>query len=332
MESKQTIILGVSAFYHDSAATLLIDGEIIAAAQEERFTRKKNDASFPINAIQFVLDFAHITISDIDILAFYDKPFFKFERLLDTYHVFAPHGLRSFIKAMPVWIKEKLFLKREIKKACQSLGDFNATLLFPEHHLSHAASAFYPSPFDDAAILTIDGVGEWATTTIAHGSGNSIKMCAEINFPHSLGLLYSAFTYYCGFKVNSGEYKLMGLAPYGNPHSEETTHFISLIKKELIDIRDDGSFLLNMKFFNFPTGLTMTNDSKWTKLFQLKRRQPESELTQSYMNLALAIQIVTEEIIIKLAKTAAKLTHSNHLVLAGGGCAKLRCQWKVIKK
>ncbi len=256
-------ILGISAYYHDSAAAVLIDGEIIAAAHEERFTRKKHDSSFPIHATKYVLDEAGLTIHDLAVISFYDKPYIKFERLLETYHCFAPKGLKSFISAIPVWIKEKLFMKRLLRNELAKLGPGRPPLLFPEHHLSHAASAFYPSPFSEAAILTIDGVGEWATTTIGHGKGNSITILKELHFPHSLGLLYSAFTYYCGFKVNSGEYKLMGLAPYGNPDSAQTKEYKKKILDEIIDIKEDGSALLNMDYFNFATGLTMCNERKW---------------------------------------------------------------------
>lgn len=311
-------ILGISAYYHDSAAALIIDGEIIAAAHEERFTRKKHDPSFPINAAEYVLKEAGITYNDLAAISFYDKPYIKFERLLETYHAFAPKGLVSFLSAVPVWIKEKLFMKKMLKDELAKLGNAKIPILFPEHHLSHAASAFYPSPFDEAAILTVDGVGEWATTTIGHGKGNKIEMLEELHFPHSLGLLYSAFTYYTGFRVNSGEYKLMGLAPYGNPDSAQTKEYKEKIKSDLIDIRDDGSILLNMKYFNYATGLKMTNDKKWTVLFGLPPRNAESEISQEYMNMALAIQQVTEEIVIKLAETAKKLTKSDYLVMAGG--------------
>ncbi len=312
------IVLGISAYYHDSAATLTINGEIIAAAQEERFTRKKHDSSFPVNAIVYVINESGLELKDLTYVVFYDKPFIKFERLLETYHAFAPKGLASFVTSMPVWLKEKLFIKNRIKSELKAIGKVKAPVLFPEHHLSHAASAFYPSPFKEAAILTIDGVGEWATTTIGYGVGNDIKIIKELHFPHSLGLLYSAFTYYCGFRVNSGEYKLMGLAPYGNSDAEETSMFKELIMKELIDIKDDGSLLMNMSYFRFATGFRMTDDKRWTKLFGISPRKPESEITQSYMNMALAIQQVTEEIVIKMAKTAKALTGSDNLVMAGG--------------
>ncbi len=312
------IILGISAFYHDSAAVLIIDGEIIAAANEERFTRKKHDSSFPINAIMYVLSEAAIEFDELTAISFYDKPYIKFERLLETYHAFAPKGLMSFLSAIPVWIKEKLFMKKLLKDELSKLGNQKHPILFPEHHLSHAASAFYPSPFNNAAILTIDGVGEWATATIGFGEGNKITMLRELHFPHSVGLLYSAFTYYTGFKVNSGEYKLMGLAPYGNPNSEQTKEYKEKIINNLVDIREDGSILLNMDYFNFATGLKMTDDKKWSKLFGIPPRSPETEITQPYMNMALAIQQITEEIVIKLAKTAKELTNSDYLVMAGG--------------
>jgi len=312
-------ILGLSAFYHDSAATLVQDGKIIAAAQEERFTRKKNDESFPVNAIKYCLDEAGIVADSLECVVFYDKPFIKFERLLETYHAFAPKGLTSFINAIPVWLKNKLFMKRLIRNQLKSIGILsNVPILFSEHHLSHAASAFFPSPFREAAILTIDGVGEWATTTISHGSGNKITILKELHFPHSIGLLYSAFTYYCGFRVNSGEYKLMGLAPYGIPDSERVEKFKEQILTNLIDVRPDGSLLLNMKYFSFATGLTMSNNEMWAKLFGIQKRNDESEITQSYMDLALAIQQVTDGIVLKLANTAQELTGCKKLVMAGG--------------
>lgn len=311
-------ILGISAYYHDSAATLLLNGELIAAAQEERFSRLKNDSSFPEKSIHFVLEEAGISYSDVTAVAFYDKPFLKFERLLETYHGFAPKGLISFSKAMPVWLKEKLFLKKTLRGELKKLGISKIPIVFPEHHLSHSASAFYPSPFDEAAILTIDGVGEWATTTISAGKGNGIRIIKELHFPHSLGLLYSSFTYYLGFKVNSGEYKLMGLAPYGDPQSSQTKEFEEKILSELVDIRDDGSILLNMEYFSFAVRLKMTNDTKWEKLFGIPPRTPESGIDQSYMNLARAIQNITELVVVKLAETAKSLTNSKNLVMAGG--------------
>lgn len=318
MIMMSTRILGISAYYHDSAAAIIIDGEIIAAAHEERFTRKKHDSSFPINAAKYVLREAGIEYHDLTAISFYDKPLIKFERLLETYHAFAPRGLKSFLSAVPVWIKEKLFMKKMLKEELKQLGDQKIPVLFPEHHLSHAASAFYPSPFEEAAILTIDGVGEWATTTIGYGEDNHIKIIRELHFPHSVGLLYSAFTYYTGFRVNRGEYKLMGLAPYGDPNSLQTKEYKEKILRELVDIREDGSILLNMKFFKFATGLKMTDDKRWTRLFGIPPRSAESEISQEYMNMALSIQQVTEEIVMKLAKTAKELTKSDHLVMAGG--------------
>ena len=314
-------ILGISAFYHDAAAAIIRDGEIIAAAQEERFTRKKNDASFPVNAVKFCLDYAGASISDLDAVVFYDKPFLKFERILESIYAFSPRSLVPFLASMPVWIKEKLFLKKVLFDHLKEIEDFNKSkvkLFFPEHHLSHAASAFYPSPYQEAAILTIDGVGEWATTSICHGDGNQIKVLKELHYPHSLGLLYSSFTYYCGFKVNSGEYKLMGLAPYGNKHDSQTQKFVDVIKSTLVDIKEDGSIFLDQSYFNYATGLRMTNNEKWQSLFGLPPRRPESELDQNYCNLALACQIVTEEIVIRLAKEAKRITGSKYLCMAGG--------------
>ncbi len=325
-------ILGISAFYHDSAAALIFNGEIIAAAQEERFTRRKHDASFPINAIDYVLQVASLSLHDISMVAYYEKPYIKFERLLETYHAFAPIGVTSFLSAIPVWIKEKLFLKKVIRDQLKDRYNHIPKIVFPDHHLSHAASAFYPSPFQDAAILTVDGVGEWATTTISHGQGNTISVIQELQFPHSLGLLYSAFTYYCGFKVNSGEYKLMGLAPYGDPLSDQTKIFKDKITTHLIDIREDGSFILNMDFFNYPVGLTMTKDKKWKGLFGIKRRLPESPLTQDIMNLALAIQQVIEDCVIKLAKTAQAITKSKYLAIAGGVALNCVANGKLLKE
>jgi len=318
----QSSILGISAFYHDSAAALLIDGEIIAAAHEERFTRIKHDASFPALAVKYVMSEAGLNVSDLTAIAFYDKPYLKFERLLETYHAFAPKGLRSFLSAMPVWIKEKLFMRKmlweEFEKIEEGPLSQKPALFFPEHHLSHAASCFYPSPFDEAAILTIDGVGEWATTTIGHGKGNSITILRELTFPHSIGLLYSAFTYYCGFKVNSGEYKLMGLAPYGIVNGGQVKKFKDLILEELVDLREDGSILLNMDYFDYATGLRMCNDRRWEELFGLAKRSPESDFTQPYMDMALAIQQIAEDVILRLAQTAKSLTGSRNLVMAGG--------------
>jgi len=311
-------ILGISAFYHDSAAAILVDGEIVAAAQEERFTRKKHDSSFPANAIKYVLDESGLDCRDLEAIAFYEKPLIKFERLLETYHAFAPRGTKSFLSAIPVWIKEKLFMKKMLRDEMQKFCPGGHQFLFPEHHLSHAASTFFPSPFEESAILTVDGVGEWATSTICHGKGNRIEIKKELDFPHSVGLLYSAFTYYTGFRVNSGEYKLMGLAPYGNPGSARLKEFREKILNEIVDIRDDGSILLNMKYFNFATGLKMCDDRKWEALFGIPPRKGESELTQDYMDMALAIQQVTEDIMLKLAGTARELTGSRNLCLAGG--------------
>lgn len=315
-------ILAISAYYHDSAAVLLQDGVIIAAAHEERFSRKKHDESFPAQAVDYVLSEAGVSIADLTAIAFYDKPLLKFERLLETYHAFAPRGLKSFLSAMPVWIKEKLFMKKmlwaEFTKLAGGELSRRPPLLFPEHHLSHAASAFYPSPFNDAAILTIDGVGEWATTTIGHGQGKNITILRELPFPHSIGLLYSAFTYFLGFKVNSGEYKLMGLAPYGNPEGQAVTRFRQLILEHLVDLRDDGSVILNMAYFDFATGMKMCHNDRWQALFGLAKRESESDFSQEYMDLALAIQQVTEEIVLRLARTAKEITGSNNLVMAGG--------------
>lgn len=310
-----TAILGISAFYHNSAAALLIDGEVVAAAQEERFTRLKNDSSFPAHAIAYVLAEAGIEGCEVSYVAFYEKPFIKFERLLDTYHTFAPRGFRSFLKAIPVWIKDKLYIKRNLQRQLATYG-VQAPVLFPEHHLSHAAAAFYPSPFEKAAILTVDGVGEWTTTAIGQGNGQDIRFLKSLRFPHSLGLLYSAFTYYCGFKVNSDEYKLMGLAPYGN--AAEAQPYIDLIKRNLIDIKADGSFTLNMRYFEYATGLRMTRNRRWEKLFGVPPRQPESEIRSEYIQMAYAIQQVTEEVILRLARTARLLTGCDKLVLAGG--------------
>lgn len=314
-------ILGISAFYHDSAAALIVDGEIIAAAQEERFTRKKHTADFPTKAIAFCLEESGLSIDELDAVVFYDKPLLKFERLLETYYAFAPKGLVSFLKAIPVWLNEKLFLKKMIYDGLKDIENYDRKklhLLFPEHHLSHAASAFYPSSFQNAAILTIDGVGEWCTAAIGFGKGEKIRFHKELHFPHSVGLLYSSFTYYLGFKVNSGEYKLMGLAPYGNPESEQTQGFVQSIKRELVDIKEDGSIWLNPAYFNYATGLRMVHDKKWKKLFGFPRRTDETAPEQTHCNLALAIQQVTEEIVLKMAKEAKRLTGAENLCLAGG--------------
>lgn len=316
------LILGLSAYYHDSAAVLLDGEHIVAAAHQERFSRKKHDARFPADAVRYVLDELRVDISDLSYIAFYDKPLLKFERLLESYYALAPKGLRSFATAMPVWIKEKLFMRKNLWEALSKLSSGSLKrrpkLLFPEHHLSHAASAFYPSPFDKAAILTIDGVGEWVTTAIGYGNENRIEFLRETHYPHSLGLLYSAFTAWCGFKVNSGEYKLMGLAPYGNPDSDRTRRFRKVITEELIDLRDDGSFLVNLKYFDYATGLRMYHLKRWRKLFDLPPRDTESPLTQPYMDMALAVQQVTEEVVARLAATACRLTGCKNLVMAGG--------------
>ena len=327
----KTAILGISAYYHDSAAAILVDGQIVAAAQEERFTRKKHDSSFPVNACRYVLQEAGLNYKDLAAVSFYDKPFLKFERLLETYHAFAPGGWLSFLSAIPVWIKEKLFMRRLLAEHLAKLGDGVVPIYFPEHHLSHAASAFYPSPFEDAAIVTVDGVGEWATTTIGRGRGKEIEILKELQFPHSVGLLYSAFTYYTGFAVNSGEYKLMGLAPYGNPDSEQTADFRKKITAELVDIRKDGSIVLNMDYFEYATGLKMANEEKWQKLFRVPRRSPESDISQVYMDMALAIQQVTEEIVLRLACTARELTGSKNLVLAGGVALNCVANGKILR-
>ena len=321
-------ILGISAFYHDSAASILKNGEIIAAAQEERFTRKKHDPSYPYNAIEFVLKYANLKLSDVDHIVFFEKPFLKFERLLETYVAFAPRGFVSFAKAMPLWIKEKLFQKNFLFNKLKS-HDRNYTsdenIFFSDHHLSHAASAFYPSPFNEAIVLTADGVGEWATTTVAIGKDNNLEIKKEIHFPHSLGLLYSAFTYFIGFKVNSGEYKLMGLAPYGNPI------YVNQIK-QIIDIKDDGTFRLDQKYFNYATGLTMTNN-KFNQLFGQKPRDPDNEnITQFHMDIAASIQNVTEEIMIKLAKSIRKEYGLKNLCLAGGVALNCVANGKILKE
>lgn len=328
-------ILGISAFYHDSAAAITINGKIVSAAQEERFTRIKHTPDFPTNAVKFCLEEAGLEIDDIDAIVFYDKPLLKFERLLQTYYAFAPKGLLSFLKAIPVWLNEKMFLKKLIFDGLKEVGTYDkkkVKLLFPEHHLSHAASAFFPSPYEKAAILTIDGVGEWCTASIGIGDNKQISLLKEMEFPHSVGLLYSAFTYYLGFTVNSGEYKLMGLAPYGNPNSEETLHFISIIKKELVDIKTDGSIWLNQKYFNYATGLRMVYDDKWEKLFGFKHRDDEDELEQKHCNLALAIQIVTEEIVIKMAKEAKRITGADYLCMAGGVALNCVANGKLLKE
>ena len=322
-------ILGISAYYHDSAACLIDDGEIIAAAQEERFTRIKYDANFPVNAITYCLAEANLKPDKIDYIVFYDKPFLKFERLLETYLAFAPRGFQNFVTSVPIWVKEKLFQKSLITKTLRDLWgkeiDWTERLLFSEHHLSHAASAFFPSPFNEAAVLTMDGVGEWSTTSLAIGHGNELSVHKEINFPHSLGLLYSAFTYYAGFKVNSGEYKLMGLAPYGEPK------YSNLIKENLIDIKEDGSFALDLNFFNYCTGLTMTNE-KFNILFGGVPRNPETEISQRDMDIAASIQKVTEEVLIKLVKGVAKTSGQKNLCLAGGVALNCVANGKLLRE
>lgn len=316
-----TKILGISAYYHDSAAALVVDGKVITAAQEERFTRKKHTPDFPLEAIKYCLEEAGLELDDLDAVVFYDKPFLKFERLLETYYAFAPRGLISFLKAIPVWIKEKLFLKKQLIDGLKEVGTFDKKklkLLFTEHHLSHAASAFYPSHFDQAAILTIDGAGEWATAVIGFGNGNNIEIKKELHFPHSVGLLYSAFSYFLGFKVNSGEYKLMGLAPYGNVNSDQVNRFVTTIKTHLVDIKSDGSIWLDQRYFNYANGLRMIHHKKWEKLFGFERRKEETPIKQYHCDLALAIQLVTEEIVLNMAKEAKRLTNSDYLVMAGG--------------
>lgn len=300
-------ILGISAYYHDSAACLVKGGDILSAVQEERFTRKKHDYQFPTNAIQYCLDSAGIQGKDLDYIAFYDKPFIKFERLLETYLTYAPKGIRSFWKSMPVWLKQKIWIRDLIQKET----GFEGKIIFPEHHESHAASAFFPSPFKNAAFLTMDGVGEWTTTSFGVGLDNKIEIDSEIHFPHSLGLLYSAFTYYTGFRVNSGEYKVMGLAPYGKPK------YVDVILDRLIDLKEDGSYRLNMKYFNYCVGLTMTN-GKFSRLFGGPPRKPESKLTQKEMNLARSLQVVTEEVMLRTVRHIHKITGKKYLCLAGG--------------
>jgi carbamoyltransferase len=314
-------ILGISAFYHDSAACLVRDGEIVSAAQEERFTRKKHDHNFPFKAIDFCLSHSKIRVSDLELVAFYDKPFLKFERLLESYLSYAPIGLASFIKAMPLWIKEKLWMKEYIKNEL----DYNGKTIFPEHHESHAASAFFPSPFKEAAILTMDGVGEWTTTSYGIGRDNKIELLAELKFPHSLGLLYSAFTYYTGFKVNSGEYKVMGLAPYGEPKYKD------VILQELIDLKEDGSFKMNMDYFDYVAGLRMTNN-KFNRLFGGPPREPETKLTQKEMDLARSLQEVTEEIVLKMANHVYKETGQNNLAVAGGVALNCVANGKLLRE
>jgi carbamoyltransferase len=323
-----TSVLGISAFYHDSAAAIVINDKIIAAAQEERFTRKKHDANFPINAINYILKEANLKLSEIDYIVFYEKPFLKFERLIETYVGFAPRGFISFCKSMPLWLNEKLFQKKlifeELKKIDNNFNDIKK-INFSEHHLSHAASCFFSSPYQEAIILTLDGVGEWATTTISIGKNNKIDILKELHFPHSLGLLYSAFTYFLGFKVNGGEYKVMGLAPYGQPI------FKNIILDKLIDLKEDGSFKLNMNYFNYATGLTMTND-KFAKIFSIKKREPEDKLLQIHMDIAASIQAVTEEVVLKITKFLFKEFNIPNLCLAGGVALNCVANGKILKQ
>ncbi len=314
-------VLGISAYYHDSAAAVLCDGQIVAAAQEERFTRKKHDSAFPAEAVKFCLDYAGCGVGDLAAISFFDKPLLKFERLLETYFAFAPRGVTSFFTAMPVWIREKLFLKKILRDELSVIAGHpcdKVPLLFPEHHLSHAASAFYPSPFEEAAILTVDGVGEWATASLGHGTNAGITRLKELHFPHSIGLLYSAFTYFLGFRVNSGEYKLMGLAPYGDPHSPDVARYKKIILETLIHAADDGSVWLNQDYFDYATGLHMVPAAKWEKLFGFPLRKPEDELEPKHCNLGLAIQQITEDIVLRMAREVKRLTGSGNLCLAGG--------------
>jgi carbamoyltransferase len=323
-----TSVLGISAFYHDSAAAIIVDGEIIAAAQEERFTRKKHDASYPKNAINYVLKEAGLKLREVDNVVFYEKPFLKFERLLETYIGFSPSGFKSFSMSMPLWLSEKLFQKKMLFDALKEQdNNFNdiKKINFSEHHLSHAASAFFSSPYDEAIILTLDGVGEWATTTVSLGKNNKINILKEIHFPHSLGLLYSAFTYFLGFKVNSGEYKVMGLAPYGEPR------FKDIILEKLIDVKEDGSFRLNMDYFNYATGLTMTNN-KFAKLFNMERREPENKLSQIHMDMAASIQAATEEIVLKITRFLSKEFKLENLCMAGGVALNCVANGKILKE
>ncbi|MFA5322440.1 MAG: carbamoyltransferase [Smithella sp.] len=328
-------ILGISAFYHDSAAALTVDGKIVAAAQEERFTRKKHTSDFPFNAIKYCLEETGLAINELDAVVFYDKPLLKLERLLETYYAFAPQGLPSFLKAVPAWFNEKIFFKKIISSGLKEIGNYDrkkVDLLFSEHHLSHAASAFFPSPYQNATILTIDGVGEWCTASIGQGEGNKISIIKEMNFPHSVGLLYSSFTYYLGFTVNSGEYKLMGLAPYGNPLASQTREFIEIIKTRLVDIKADGSIWLNQSFFHYATGLQMVKDRKWKMLFGFPRRVAETKLEQHHCNLAWAVQEVTEEIVLKMALEAKRLTGADYLCLAGGVALNCVANGKLLKE
>lgn len=321
MKVSSKNILGISAYYHDAAAVVLMDGKVIAAAQEERFTRVKHTEAFPSNAIKYCLEESGLTLNQLDAIVFYEKPFLKFERLLQTYYSFSPKGIWSFLKAMPIWLSEKLFIKKKILESLAEIEPFDKKkikLLFSSHHLSHAASAFYCSPFQEATILTVDGVGEWDTATIGIGSQNKIKIIKEMHFPHSVGLLYSAFTYFLGFKVNSGEYKLMGLAPYGQKNAAQTHNFIEIITSKLVHIFEDGSIWLDQNYFEYAFGLRMVNDKKWQSIFGFPKRNESEEITQNHCNLALAIQLVTEEIVLKLATEAITTTGIKNLCLSGG--------------
>ena len=324
-------ILGISAYYHDSAAAILVDGQIVAAAQEERFTRKKHDSSFPVDACRYVLQESGIRYKDLAAVAFYDKPFLKFERLLETYHAFAPSGFSSFVSAMPVWIKEKLFMRRMLSEQLAELGEGNVPIYFPEHHLSHAASAFYPSPFTEAAIVTVDGVGEWATTTIGRGRGKDIEILRELQFPHSVGLLYSAFTYYTGFTVNSGEYKLMGLAPYGNPDSPRTADFRTKITTELVDIRKDGSIVLNMDYFDYATGLKMANEHEMGTAFRSATAKTGVRDFPGIHGHGAGDSAGDRRIVLRLACTARQLTGCKYLVMAGGVALNCVANGKILR-
>jgi carbamoyltransferase len=330
-------VLGISAFYHDSAAALVREGEVLSAAQEERFTRIKHDKSFPVNAIRYCLESTDTDINDLNAIVFYEKPILKFERLIESYYIHSPEGLSSFIPAITSWIKEKSFIKKNIITGLREIDDIESLkirkkLLFSEHHLSHAASAFYPSPYNDAAILTMDGVGEWATVSISSGKDNKITMLKELKYPHSPGLLYSAFTYYLGFRVNSGEYKLMGLSPYGNAESKRLKVYKQKIYDYLVDLKADGSFFLNQEYFNYSTGLSMIHNKKWEQLFGLSKREPETEITLEHCDMALAIQQVLEDIVIKLAQTSKNLTGCSNLCMAGGVALNCVANSKIINE
>jgi len=328
-------ILGISAFYHDSAAAIIEGEKILAAAQEERFTRKKHSPDFPEHAVKYCLDETGFSLDELDAVVFYDKPLLKFERLLETYYAFAPKGFKQFMTAIPVWLDEKMFIKKRIVESLSKIEKFDRKklkLLFPEHHLSHAASAFYPSPFEESAILTIDGVGEWATTTIGKGKGKEIEILKEMRFPHSVGLFYSACTYYLGFRVNSGEYKLMGLAPYGNPESEQTLDFIKKLKEHVVIINDDGSIWLNQDYFSYSYGLKMVHEKRWEKLFGFPVVEPDGNVDQIHCNFAYATQKVTEEIVLKLAQEAKRVTNSDYLCMAGGVALNCVANGKLLKE